>query len=182
MKIIIILTAIIVTQSGFMQTAEAASKSLSSTMDVHVFPADGQAEGQQSKDEAECYKWATNKTGTDPFDLSKESKEQAKASEQAKAKAETAGQGAGASGAIKGAAAGAIIGEITDNDHQHDAKVGAALGLIKGRRSARKAKEQAVEKAENNEQKQQQQSSEKLKSFKNAFSVCLEAKKYMVKF
>ena len=175
MKKIIILLVIVASQPGFSQAAEA-SKSLASSMDVHVFPAEDQTADQQSKDEAECYKWATNKVGTDPLTLSKESAEQAKTSEQTKA---TPAAGSGASGAIKGAAAGAIIDEITDNNSHDDAKIGAAFGLIRGRKASRNAKKKA---AEQSEQKQQQISDEKLKNFKNAFSVCLEAKKYMVKF
>ena len=33
--------------------AEESSKSLASTLEIYVFPGDGQEEGQQSKDEAE---------------------------------------------------------------------------------------------------------------------------------
>ena len=49
--------------------AQAQSQSLASTMDVNVFPAEGQDSSQQSKDEAECYEWAAGNTGVDPFDL-----------------------------------------------------------------------------------------------------------------
>jgi len=175
MRNIIVLLAIVAAQPGFALAAEA-SKSLASSMDVHVFPAEDQAADQQSKDEAECYKWAANKTSTDPLTLNKESAEQAKASEQTKT---NPAPGSGASGAIKGAAVGAIIDGITDNNSHDDAKIGAVFGFIGGRRASRSAKKQTAEQSKNN---QQQISSEKLKNFKNAFSVCLEAKKYMVKF
>ncbi len=52
--------------------AQAQSQSLGSTMDVFIFPAEGQDSSQQSKDEAACYEWAVGNTGTDPFDLSKQ--------------------------------------------------------------------------------------------------------------
>jgi hypothetical protein len=37
-------------------------KSLSSTMEVYVFPTEGQDASQQSIDEAECYQWANENT------------------------------------------------------------------------------------------------------------------------
>jgi hypothetical protein len=49
--------------------AMAQTNSLSTTMNVHVFPREGQDEVQQSMDEAECYSWAADRTGTDPFEL-----------------------------------------------------------------------------------------------------------------
>lgn len=52
--------------------AHAQQQSLGSTMDVYVFPAEGQDTAQQSRDEAECYEWAAGNTGTDPFDLAKQ--------------------------------------------------------------------------------------------------------------
>ena len=52
--------------------AEESAKSLASTLEIYVFPAEGQASEQQSKDEAECYNWAVSNTGSDPFDLQKQ--------------------------------------------------------------------------------------------------------------
>ena len=86
----------------------AQGQSLASTMDVYVFPADGQDSSQQSKAEAECYEWAVGNVGTDPFDLSKQdeaNQQQAQAEQEAAAQA---GRGAGARGAVRGAAAGAL--------------------------------------------------------------------------
>jgi hypothetical protein len=34
-------------------------------MNVYVFPAEGQATDQQNKDEAACYSWAVDSTGSD---------------------------------------------------------------------------------------------------------------------
>ena len=56
--------------------AQESSKSLASTLDVSVFPADGQAADQQSKNEAECYSWAGGDTGNDPFELQKQTEQQ----------------------------------------------------------------------------------------------------------
>ena len=51
---------------GLAATAQAQGKSLSSTMEVYVFPTEGQDTSQQSKDEAECYEWAVGNAGVDP--------------------------------------------------------------------------------------------------------------------
>jgi len=40
-----------------------AQKTLAATMNVHVFPADGQTPEQQSTSEAECYNWAVENRG-----------------------------------------------------------------------------------------------------------------------
>ena len=58
--------------------AQESGKTLASTLDVFVFPTEGQAADQQSKDEAECYSWATSNTGSDPFELEKQSAQQAR--------------------------------------------------------------------------------------------------------
>ena len=91
--------------------AQESGKTLASTLEVFVFPSAGQAADQQSKDESECYSWASSNTGSDPFELQKQSEQQAK-------------------------------------------EQGAA---------------------------QQQATAERVGNFKKAFSVCLEAKEYMVK-
>lgn len=112
-------------------------KTLAATMNVYVFPKEGQASDQQSKDEAACYSWASGNTGSDPFDLDKQSDAEAKKTEEAKAEAQKIGQGAGARGALRGAAAGAVIGEIANDDASDGAEIGAAAGLIRNRRKAR---------------------------------------------
>jgi hypothetical protein len=155
---------------------------LASTMEVYVFPKSGQEADQQSQDEAACYDWAVTNSGNDPFDLTKQSEAQAAQTEQAKAQAEQVGQGAGAQGAVRGAAAGAIIGEIADDDAGKGAAYGAAAGAIRGRRKGRAAQEQAKQQAEAQGEAQQEATEEQMGNFKKAFSVCLEAKDYMVKF
>ena len=157
-------------------------KSLAATMNVYVFPNAGQTPEQQSKDEGECYNWAVQNTGTDPFQLQKQSQQQAQQTEQQKQQAQSAGQGAGASGAVKGAAAGALIGEIASDDAGKGAAYGAAAGLIAGRRRGKQAEAQATQQAEAQGQQAQAATQEQLTNFKKAFSVCLESKKYMVKY
>ncbi len=162
--------------------AQAQGQSLGSTMDVYVFPAEGQDSAQQSKDEAACYEWAVGNTGTDPFDLAKQEQadtQQAQADQQA---AQQTGQGSGARGALRGAAAGALIGEIANDDAGEGAAWGAAAGAIHGRRQGRRAQHEAQEQAEAQAEQRQGETEQQLANFKNAFSVCLEAKEYMVKY
>jgi len=151
----------------------AAQKTLAATMNVYVFPSQGQAASQQSKDESECYSWAVKNTGIDPFQLSKQTQEQ---QAQAQAQAQAA-QGQGVKTAAKGAAAGALIGGIAG-----DAGTGAAAGAAAGAVANRRRKKQAEAQAQSQSQAATQYSAEQMTNFKKAFSACLEAKKYMVKY
>ena len=174
-------TAMVLPQSP-PASAPSGQKTLAATMDVYVFPTEGQAAEQQSQDEAACYTWAVQNVGTDPFELSKQAQQQAQQTEQAKEEAAQTGKGAGASGAVKGAAAGALIGEIASDDAGKGAAYGAAAGMIRGRRKARAGQKQAEAAAEQQGQQAQKATAEQLENFKKAFSVCLEAKSYLVKF
>jgi hypothetical protein len=166
------------------QTANepTGQKTLAATMNVYVFPKTGQTSELQSQDEAACYGWAVENTGTDPFELAKQAQQQAQQTEQQKQQAQQVGTGAGAGGAVKGAAAGALIGEIVSDDPGKGAAYGAAAGAIRGRRRGRAAQQQATQQVEQQSQQSQQVTKEQLENFKKAFSVCLEAKDYMVKF
>jgi pyruvoyl-dependent arginine decarboxylase (PvlArgDC) len=163
-------------------SAWAQNGSLASTLDVYVFPSSGQEASQQSKDESECYQWAVNNAGVDPFDLAKQqtaSEQQAQAEMQA---AEQAGKGSKLRGALGGAAVGAVVGEVASDDAGEGAAWGAAAGVLRGRRKGRQAEEAAVEQAEQAQETREAHSEEELSNFKKAFSVCLEAKEYMVKY
>lgn len=162
--------------------AGAEDKGLAATLDVFVFPADGQASDQQSRDEVECYQWAVSNAGVDPFDALKQAQAQQEEAQQQMQAAQRTGQGAGARGAVGGAAAGALIGEIADNDVGHSAAVGAAIGAIGARRRGRAAQQQAVVQTAVQSAEAQEASDEQIENFKKAFSVCLEAKDYMVKY
>lgn len=162
--------------------AAEPAKTLAATIDVYVFPTKGQAADQQSKDEAECYSWAESSTGNDPFQLQKDSAEQQQQTEQQVQQAKSATQGAGAKGAVKGAAAGALIGEIANDDASEGAAYGAAVGAVAARRRSRAASAQAQEQAQAQGAASQQATAEEIGNFKKAFSVCLEAKEYMVKY
>ncbi len=175
--IIILLLPLVALAQG-----EPSGKTLASTIDVFVFPAEGQDASQQSKDEVECYNWATTNTGSDPFDLVKEQEAVEESAEAQVAAAEEAGQGAGARGAVRGAAAGAIIGEVTGGDAGESAAIGAAAVAVRGRRQARRAEAQAQAEAEARVNESAQYTEAEIDDFKKAFSVCLEAKDYMVKY
>jgi hypothetical protein len=107
--------------------AHAQSNTLASTLEVSVFPAAGQDSTQQSKDEAECYTWAVDNSGSDPFELMKQQDAQTAQTDAQIAAAEDAQRGGGA---IKGAAAGAIVGEVTGGDAGESAAIGAAVGIV----------------------------------------------------
>lgn len=162
--------------------AQGAGKTLASTLEVFVFPTEGQAADQQSKDEAACYSWAADNTGSDPFELQKQSEQQAQQTEQQVQQAQSATQGSAVRGAARGAAAGALIGEIADDDAGKGAAYGAAAGAVMSRRRSRIASHQAQQQVKEQGAAQQQATSEQVANFKKAFSVCLEAKDYMVKF
>ena len=179
-QFILILCMVAMPLSGAI--AQEGGKTLASTLEVFVFPTAGQAADQQSKDEAECYSWATSNTGSDPFDLQKQSEQEAQQTEQQMQQAKSGTQGAGARGAVKGAAAGALIGEVTGGDAGESAAYGAAAGAISSRRRSRAASQQAQQQAAAQGAAQQQATAEQVGNFKKAFSVCLEAKEYMVKF
>ena len=165
-----------------LSVAEESAKTLASTLEVYVFPAEGQAADQQSKDEAECYSWAESNTGSDPFELQKQDEAVTAQAEQQVAQTEAATQGSGAKTAVKGAAAGALIGEASGGDTGDSAAIGAAVGVVAGRRRGRAANQQAQQQAAQAEQTSHQATAEQVDNFKKAFGVCLEAKDYMVKF
>lgn len=175
--LIIGVVALMATSGAFAQ-----SQTLAASIDVYVFPKEGQTESDQSKAEADCYSWATQNTGSDPFDLEKQqayNQQQAAAAQQ---QAQQAGQGMGAQGALRGAAAGALIGEIANDDAGGGAAWGAAAGLIRGRRQARQQQQQAEAQVDQYEAQTQQATATQIQNFKKAFSVCLEGKDYLVKY
>jgi len=161
--------------------AQSGTKTLASTIDVYVFPTDGQDAQQQSIDEAACYDWAVQNTGSDPFDLQKQAQQQQQQGQQAQKQAQAVGAGAGVRGAAGGAATGALIGAIA-GDTGKGAAYGAAAGLLMGRSAGRYARSSATQQAQQQSQQAQQATAEQIENFKKAFSVCLEASDYLVKY
>jgi len=172
-----VLPAVAEAQTG----TSTGQRTLAATMGVYVYPTKGQPAEQQSVEEAECYNWGVEQTGTDPFDLAKQAEQQKQQADQAKAEVDASGQGAGAKGAVGGAAKGAIVGEIVSDDAGKGAAAGAAVGGVRTRRKVNKGKAEATEQIEQQEQAATQATQQQLDDFKKAFSVCLEAKEYMVK-
>lgn len=167
------------------QTAPASSgqKTLAATMNIYAFPTKGQSASQQSEDEASCYNYSVQQTGVDPFQLQKQSQAQAQQTAAAKQQAAQAGQGAAASGAVKGAAAGALIGSVSNGATSgQGAAYGAAAGVLVGHRRKKEAQEDATQQAEQQGQQAQAATQQQSDNFKKAFSVCMEAKSYMVKY
>jgi hypothetical protein len=164
------------------QSAPPSGKTLAATMNVYVFPTTGQDADKQSKEEAECYNWAASNTGSDPFSLSKQQAAQQQQTQQQVQQAQAASQGAGAKGALGGAAAGALIGEVANGNASQGAAWGAALGAVSSRRRAKERSQEAAASAQQSGAAKQQATAEQIENFKKAFSVCLEAKHYMVKY
>ncbi|MGI9292099.1 MAG: hypothetical protein ACR2QG_12595 [Gammaproteobacteria bacterium] len=167
---------------GCSSVAHAAGNSLASTLEVFVFPSDGQDSSQQSKDESACYSWAVDNTGTDPFDLAKDESRAEQQSAQAEQKAAQVGRGSGGRGMLRGAAVGALIGEIADDDSSKGAAWGAAIGGSRSAARGQAARSQAQTQAEQQSRAQKEDFAKQGENFKKAFSVCLEAKSYMVKY
>ena len=182
-RIILVIGLIIaVAGTAVAQTQPTTQKSLAATLETYVFPTEGQTPEQQATDEAVCYNWAVENTGSDPFALQQQAQQVEQQSQQAQQEIAGAGQGAGAKGAVGGAAAGALIGEIASDDAGRGAAYGAAAGAVVARRKTKRAKKDASQQVEQQNQQVQQATAEQTENFKKAFSVCLEAKKYMVKF
>jgi hypothetical protein len=148
-------------------TSKMTYNQMSQGLKLYVYPAKGQSQQQQKKDEFECYKWAMEQSGVDPLNLPK-----------VEAPPVQSGPTGGAvKGAAKGAAAGAAIGAIT-GDAGQGAAVGAAAGAMAGRRAGKQAQAQQNQQAQANTAAQEQAI---MDSFKKAFSVCLEGKGYTIK-
>ena len=163
---------------AFSTVSLAKDETLSSALKVSVFPANGQDSTQQSKDEAECYSWAVDNSGNDPFELLKQ---QEAADEQTDAQLAAAEDAQRSGGAIKGAAAGAVIGEVSGGDAGESAAIGAAVGIVANRRRNRAAHEQAAQVEEQAEVTEQATDAE-IELFMNGFTACLEAKDYVAKY
>jgi hypothetical protein len=155
-----------------------ASKPLSTSLGMIVFPAKGQTPQQQSQDEGECYAWSKGQTGVDPM-------APPPAAAQPAAQPAPAPSGARLRGAARGAAAGAVIGEVANNDAGKGAAVGATVGVVAGGAKSRQQQAQAEAQAQANAQQQtaQQQAAQQqqMDLFKKGFAACLEPKGYTIK-
>ena len=158
----------------------SSNKTLAATLNVYAFPQKGQDASVQSQDEAACYNWAVQNTGSDPFQLQKQAQQQAQATQQASQQA-AAQSGARTGDVVKGAAVGTLIGGISGNEGK-GAAYGAAAGLIVRNRRSKEQSAAAQQSVQQQGQQMQQATAEQIDNFKKAFSVCLEGKGYMVKY
>ena len=158
--------------------APSGQKTLAATLNVYVFPGNGQNSSQQSKEETECYNWAVQNTGSDPFQVAQQTEQQKQQAAQQQQQVAQATQGAGAKGAVRGAAAGALVGEVANNDAGSGAAWGAAAGVVAGRRKARGAQQQVAQQTAAQTQATEQDAAQRIDAFKKAFAACLEAKSF----
>ena len=149
-------------------TAHAQQPSITASLGLSVYPSEGQTLEKQNIDESECYSWAKQTTGIDP---------QAPAPAAAAAPQGSVAGGA-ATGAFRGAAKGYLLAEVTDNDTGDAARAGAVLGASRGGRSTAARNSMAQQQAQ---QQQQQAGNQQAQTFRNAYSACMEGRKYTVK-
>ena len=157
--LIIYFTLIALSSLGFNQVK--AQSGIAGPLGMYVFPANGQDQETQDKDEYDCYKWAVQQSGIDPINPPDVQADP------------NAGDGAIIGTSARGAAAGAAIGAISG-----DAGKGAAIGAVAGAFGGARRRGAAQAGAQ---QQAAQQEAAMMNSFKKAFSACLEGKGYTVK-
>jgi hypothetical protein len=131
---------------------------------VIFYPAKGQSDAQQQKDEGECQAWAKQKTGINPA---------AVAAAPAPPSGPAVGGGERVGGAARGAAGGAAIGAIAGNAGK-GAGIGAVAGVMQGGRAARQSRAQQQEQAA-------QAKASQLATFDKAVAACMEGRGYVAK-
>ena len=160
-----LLNLIIFSGVVFFSITTSAQQSMSSSVGLHVYPANEQSAETQSKDDYECFNWAKTETGHDPMNP------------QAVEVAVDQSQGGRDGSIVRGAAAGAIIGEVANDDAGKGAAYGAAAGAVRGRRGRKAQAQQAQQQAKAQGQQIEQQRTE---DFKNAMKACLSGRGYSV--
>ncbi len=166
-SILIACFVLVFTVSAIDVDAQSTGAAVAKKVGVYVFPAKGQTQEQQEKDESDCYTWAVQQSGYDPINPTE-------------VQAQQVNQGPDGSmvrGSAKGALVGSAIGAIS-GDAGKGAAIGAVSGAALGHRRGRMTK--SVEQAGANEAASDQNKS-LVDGFKKAFSVCLEGKGYTVK-
>jgi len=166
-----------------MAPASSGQKSLAATLNVYAFPTKGQSSSQQSEDEAACYNYAVQQTGVNPFQVQQQTTANQQQAAAAQQQAQQAGAGGAAKGAVGGAAVGALIGSVAHGASAGEgAAYGAAAGLLIGHRRQKEVQQEASASATQQAQANQQATQAQMSDFKKAFSVCLQAKNYMVQY
>jgi hypothetical protein len=130
-----------------------------------AYPAKGQSQAKQDKDDGECHVWAKNKTGVDPAVTA--------ANPPPQETGPATGGGERLRGAARGALGGAAIGAI-GGDAGKGAGVGAVAGTMVGGHRARQ--NQAARNAS-----AQQGQTVQLDSYYRAYSACMSGRGYTMK-
>lgn len=139
---------------------------VSSAAETIVYPAQGQSQEQQAKDEGECRQWATEKTGVDPLQVANAATSQAGSPQQDRKVLKGA-----AGGALAGVAIGAIAG-----DAGKGAAIGATAGGIGG--GIRQRRQQSAQQSSAQQAQAQQQAL--LAEYEKANRACLSGRGYSI--
>lgn len=131
-----------------------------------VYPAKGQDQVQQNKDEGACHQWAVQQTGIDPADLVAET-----SSGQVYQRHHNALGGA-ARGSLGGLAIGAIAG-----DAGKGAAIGATAGALLGGLRGRRDLDMQHQVTANAHAEQQA----KLQEYDRAYGACLSGRGYTIR-
>ena len=149
----------------------------SAAADLIIYPAKGQSQQQQTKDQSECQGWAKQNTGIDPVALANQASQPVAAAPQQQVGGERV------RGAARGAAGGAVIGAIA-GDAGKGAAAGAAAGTMVGGARQRAKQDQnaaAQQQATANQNAKNADVQSKLATYNKAYSACLEGRGYTVK-
>ncbi len=160
---VIIAIVLLVTLISFYKELPA-QQSIASSLGMVAYPQKGQSVQQQNSDEGQCYSWAKEYTGIDPF---------ATASQQPVPGGPAVGGGERVAGAARGGLGGLAIGAIVGKPWQ-GAGIGAVSGTLLGGRQAR------LNQAAQSKQAQQNKNAT-LQHFNKAFGACIEGRGYVVK-
>ncbi len=167
MKTLIITLFVFGTMVSDIAAQQASTTSMSASLGLYAFPANGQTKEVQDADEMACYNWAKQQSGIDPINPP----------EVQAAAVDTSPDGTAVRSAARGAAAGAAIGAIA-GDAGKGAAIGAAAGGMGGIRAKRMGDAQQQQQ---NAQAADAQEKAMMDSFKKAFTACMEGKGYTVK-
>jgi hypothetical protein len=130
-----------------------------------VYPARGQSEATQSRDDSDCRGWAQRSTGIDPAALAQQPVPQDTGP--------AAGGGERVRGAARGALGGAAIGAIAGDTGQ-GAGVGAVVGTMAGGREARRNQAARNDQAYASRQ-------EAVNKYYRAYGACMEGRGYTIR-
>jgi hypothetical protein len=152
----VFLSIFVFTVAQTLPTAEAAS---------YIYPAKGQSQEQQTKDQGECSQWAIQQTGVDPAQLAAES-----SSGEIYQQHHTVLGGA-ARGSLLGLVGGAIGGNAGKG-----AAIGAGVGAVGGALRSRQDLEMQHQVTANAHAEQRAQ----LQQYDRAYTACLTGRGYTV--